>query len=37
MTDPASTLTNMLAAIVIGFVIFLAIYAVACALTGRKM
>ena len=31
-----STLANMAVAILIGLVIFLAIYAVACALTGRK-
>ena len=31
------TVLNMLAAIVIGFAIFFAIYAIACALTGRKM
>jgi hypothetical protein len=31
------TILNMLTGIVIGFIIFLVIYAVACALTGRKM
>jgi len=31
------TLVNMVAAIVIGLVIFLFIYAVACAVLGRKM
>ena len=31
------TLANMAVAILIGFVIFMAIYAVACLLTGRKM
>jgi hypothetical protein len=37
MSETISAPVNMAAAIVIGPIIFLAIYAVACALTGRKM